>query len=108
MVNPKLKDELNDRLFEAMASLRDREECYQFFEDICTISEIKAMAQRLEVARMLEEGHTYEDIVSRTGASTATISRVKRSLNYGADGYRMVLARLAMVDTDDVSEEIIK
>ena len=55
MVNPKLKDELNDRLFEAMASLKDREECYQFFEDICTISEIKAMAQRLEVARMLEE-----------------------------------------------------
>ncbi|WP_297965384.1 YerC/YecD family TrpR-related protein [uncultured Anaerovibrio sp.] len=94
MVNPKLRDDLNDQLCEAVLKLKTGEECYQFFEDICTISEIKAMSQRLEVARMLQEHHTYDDIVSRTGASTATISRVKRCLNYGADGYALVLERL--------------
>ena len=94
MVNPKLKDNLTDQLCEAVLLLRDTEECYQFFEDICTISELKALAQRLEVARMLDAGHTYDDIVARTGASTATISRVKRCLNYGADGYKIVLERL--------------
>ena len=70
------------------------DECYQFFEDICTVSELKALSQRLEVARMLRAGHTYEEVVERTGASTATISRVKRCLNYGADGYDTVLKRL--------------
>lgn len=95
MVNPKLKDELNDQLCRAIMCLDDLDECYQFFEDICTVSELKAMAQRLEVARMLREGHTYDEVVGRTGASTATISRVKRCLNYGADGYRIVLERLA-------------
>lgn len=94
MVNPKLKDELNDQLCAAVLTLQSVDECYQFFEDICTISELKAMAQRLEVARMLKSGHTYDDIVERTGASTATISRVKRCLNYGADGYNVVLERL--------------
>ncbi len=94
MVNPKLKDELNDQLCEAVLVLENVEECYQFFEDICTISELKALSQRLEVARMLKEGHTYDDIVERTGASTATISRVKRCLNYGADGYNSILERL--------------
>ncbi len=94
MVNPKLKDELNDQLCEAVLKLRNVEECYQFFEDICTVSEIKALSQRLEVARMLQAGHTYDDIVERTGASTATISRVKRCLNYGADGYKTILERL--------------
>ena len=94
MTNPRLKDELNDQLCKAMLSLKNEEECYQFVEDICTIGELKAMAQRLEVARMLRAGNTYEKIVARTGASTATISRVKRCLNYGADGYRLVLDRL--------------
>lgn len=94
LVNPKLKDELNDQLCEAVLSLGNMEECYQFFEDICTIGELKAMSQRLEVARMLQAGHTYDEIVERTGASTATISRVKRCLNYGADGYKVVLSRL--------------
>lgn len=94
MVNPKLRDDLNDQLCEAVLKLETVEECYQFFEDICTISEIKAMSQRLEVARMLQDHHTYDDIVNRTGASTATISRVKRCLNYGADGYSLVLDRL--------------
>ena len=94
MINSKLKDALTDQLCEAVLALSNQEECYQFFEDICTISELKAMSQRLEVARMLREAHTYEDIVERTGASTATISWVKRCLNYGADGYNIVLERL--------------
>ena len=85
MVNPKLRDELNDQLCEAVLHLNSVEECYQFFEDICTISELKAMSQRLEVARMLKEKLTYDAIVERTGASTATISRVKRCLNNGED-----------------------
>ena len=96
MSNPKLKDKLNDHLCEAVLSFKSTEECYQFFEDICTISEMKAMAQRLEVAAMLRKGHIYEDIVAHTGASTATISRVKRCLNYGADGYNIVLDRLGI------------
>ncbi|SFH80028.1 hypothetical protein FZ041_03150 [Selenomonas caprae] len=94
MVNPKLKDKLNDQLCQAVLALKNMDECYQFFEDICTISELKSMSQRLEVARMLKAGHTYDDIVEQTGASTATISRVKRCLNYGADGYKTVLERL--------------
>ncbi len=97
MINPKLKDDLTDQLCEAVLQLHGVEECYQFFEDICTIGELKALAQRLEVARMLDDGHTYDDIVARTGASTATISRVKRCLNYGADGYKTVLDRLKEV-----------
>ena len=94
MVNPKLRDELADQLCEAVLSLQNLEEWYQFFEDVCTIGEMKALAQRLEVARMLDAGHTYDEIVARTGASTATISRVKRCLHYGADGYKLVLERL--------------
>lgn len=93
-VNPRLKEPLTDQLVQAVLLLENEEECYQFFEDICTIGEIKSMAQRLEVARMLTRGHTYDDIVARTGASTATISRVKRCLYYGADGYKTILARL--------------
>lgn len=93
-VNPKLKDELTDQLVKAILLLRTEEECYQFFEDVCTIGEIKALAQRLEVASMLKRRHTYEEIVERTGASTATISRVKRCLYYGADGYNIILNRL--------------
>lgn len=92
--NPKLKDAPTDQLFQAVLLLESEEECYQFFEDICTIGEIKALAQRLEVARMLKNRHTYDDIVARTGASTATISRVKRCLYYGADGYKTILTRL--------------
>ncbi|HWR07708.1 YerC/YecD family TrpR-related protein [Sporomusa sp.] len=90
-VNPKLKDGLTDQLFKGILSLQNEEECYQFFEDVCTIGEIKAMAQRLEVARLLKAGVIYDDIVASTGASTATISRVKRCLYYGADGYKAVL-----------------
>ncbi|MCI7612295.1 YerC/YecD family TrpR-related protein [Anaerovibrio slackiae] len=102
MVNPKLKDELNDQLCNAVLKLETVEECYQFFEDICTISELKAMSQRLEVAKMLQKRHTYDEIVSRTGASTATISRVKRCLNYGADGYNLVFERLNREQPEDI------
>lgn len=94
MMNQKLRDELTDQLFDGILSLKTREECYRFFEDICTIGEMKALSQRLEVAQMLKNGSTYEAVVERTGASTATISRVKRCLNYGADGYEIVLSRL--------------
>jgi TrpR-related protein YerC/YecD len=90
----KLQDELTDKLFEAILLLKTTEECYNFFEDVGTIAEIKAFAQRLEVAKMLDEGRTYRDIHEKTGASEATISRVSRSLNYGADGYRLILERL--------------
>lgn len=90
----KLKDPLLDRLFEAILILEDIDECYRFFEDLCTVAEIKSMGQRFEVARMLERNCTYGEIVQRTGASTATISRVKRALNYGADGYKLVLEKM--------------
>ena len=90
-MSKKIRTEAVDHLFEAILCLKDKEECYTFFEDICTISELKAMAQRLEVARMLDEGCIYETIVEKTGASTATISRVKRCLVYGADGYNSVM-----------------
>lgn len=93
-MNLKLKDEATDKLFEAILLLKDVEECYNFFEDVSTISELKALAQRLEVAKMLRESKTYTEISEKTGASTATISRVNRSLNYGADGYKMILGRL--------------
>lgn len=90
----KLKEPLTDKLFEAILSLRDIDECYRFFEDISTVAELKSLAQRLEVAKMLESDKTYGEIAEKTGASTATISRVKRCLNYGADGYKMVLKRI--------------
>lgn len=95
VVNPKLRDPLADQLFRGVLQLRTVEECYRFFEDVCTIGEIKALAQRFAVARMLHEGRTYEEIAARTGASSATISRVRRFLTYGADGYALVLKRLA-------------
>ena len=98
LVNPKLKDAANDQLCEAMLTLETINECYRFFEDICTVGELKALSQRLEVARMLRAGHTYDEIVEHTGASTATISRVKRCLDYGADGYDIVLNRLKAKD----------
>lgn len=94
-MNSKLKDEYTDRLFEAILKLENIDECYKFFEDLGTISEIKAFAQRFAVAKMLTEKKTYKEIHEKTGASEATISRVSRSLNYGADGYRLILERLS-------------
>ncbi len=97
-MNSKLQDKHTDSLFDAILLLENREECYKFFEDISTISEIKALAQRLEVAKMLRDKKTYTDISEQTGASTATISRVNRCLVYGADGYNLVLDRLEEKD----------
>ena len=93
-MNNRLKDESLEELFEAILTLENKEECYQFFEDVCTIKELTAIAQRVEVAKMLREERTYLDIAKETGASTATISRVNRSLNYGNDGYDMVFSRI--------------
>ena len=83
----KVKTESLDLLFEAILCLKDKEECYTFFEDICTVNELLSITQRFEVAKMLREQKTYLEIAEKTGASTATISRVNRSLNYGNDGY---------------------
>nr|WP_082238922.1 YerC/YecD family TrpR-related protein [Holtiella tumoricola] len=85
---------MTDGLFEAILKLENIEECYAFFEDICTINEIKSLAQRLEVAKMLEAKRTYTEIQQITGASTATISRVNRCLSYGSDGYKLILERI--------------
>lgn len=93
-MNPKLKDVETDKLYEAILLLESVEECYNFFEDIGTVAEIKALAQRLEVAKLLTERKTYKEISKLTGASDATISRVNKALNYGADGYKLVLERL--------------
>ncbi|MEW9670348.1 YerC/YecD family TrpR-related protein [Ammoniphilus sp. 3BR4] len=90
----KLKGKELDQLFKAILSLKNMDECYTFFDDLCTVNEMKSMAQRLEVARMLREGFTYNQIEDETGASTATISRVKRCLNYGNDGYQLALDRV--------------
>ena len=81
-------------LFEAVLQLENVEECYQFFEDVCTINELLSLSQRFEVAKMLTENKTYLEIAEQTGASTATISRENRSLNYGNDGYQMVFSRM--------------
>ena len=83
-----------DHLFDAILQLRDKEECYIFFEDICTINEIISLSQRFEVATMLREKKTYLEIAEKTGASTATISRVNRCINYGAGGYDKILGKL--------------
>lgn len=93
-MNGKLKGKSFDFLFEAILSLETMEECRNFFDDLCTVPELKAMAQRLQVAKMLSEHQVYSEIVSETGASTATISRVNRSLSYGSDGYTAVFKRL--------------
>ena len=93
-MNSKIKDEATDQLFEAILTLKNVEECYAFFEDICTVTELKALAQRLEVAKMLKDGKSYQTVSKETGASTATISRVNRCLTYGSGGYKNLLAKL--------------
>lgn len=101
----KLKREDIDQLFDAVLTLEDREDCYRFFEDICTINEIHAIAQRLQVAKLLSEKKTYNEIESTTKASTATISRINKCLMYGADGYKRVLERLDGSKEEDAEEE---
>ncbi|MEQ8156025.1 MAG: YerC/YecD family TrpR-related protein [Clostridiaceae bacterium] len=92
--NSNLQNEEMDFLIKAILSLKNEEECYRFFEDICTINEIKAIEQRLQVAKMLKEGKTYIEVAKATGASTATISRVNKCIHYGSNGYNIVLERL--------------
>ena len=96
----KFKNEFIDELFKAILLLDNVDDCYRFFEDVCTVGELQEIAQRLAVAKMLENSATYSEIVEKTGASTATISRVKKSLFYGADGYKLVLKKLADHKTD--------
>ena len=94
IMNSKLKNADTDFLFDCVLSLKTREECYDFFEDLCTVNELQSLSQRFEVAEMLKEKRTYMEIAQETGASTATISRVNRSLNYGNDGYSLVFDRI--------------
>ena len=96
-MNNKIKTASVDFLFDAILSLKDKEECYIFFEDICTINELLSLSQRFGVAKMLTQKKTYLEIAEKTGASTATISRVNRSLNYGNDGYTMVFDRIGEI-----------
>lgn len=93
-MNEKIKTDAVDYLFEAILCLETKEECYSFFADLCTVNELLSLSQRFEVAAMLKEKKTYLGIAEKTGASTATISRVNRSLNYGNDGYDLVLGRM--------------
>ena len=93
-MNKKIKNESVDSLFDAILCLKTREECYSFFEDLCTVNELLSLGQRFEVANMLRNHKTYNEVAEVTGASTATISRVNRCLNYGNDGYDMVFGRL--------------
>ena len=99
-MSKKLRTEAVDHLFDAILSLQNKEECYTFFEDVCTVNELLSLSQRFEVAKMLRDQTTYLDIAEKTGASTATISRVNRSLNYGNDGYDMVFSRLQDMDKE--------
>jgi len=99
--NPNWKDDNTDYLVKSLLTLRNEDDVYRLLDDLCTISEIKAMAQRVQVARLLSQNITYNNIAHNTGASTATISRVKRCLNYGADGYKRVLRYLDEEMKDD-------
>jgi len=89
-----LHSEAADKLFDAILALKDREECYRFFEDLCTITEMQAMSQRFHVARLLRQGLVYNEVGRLSGASSATISRVNRCLQHGAGGYPLILERL--------------
>ena len=100
-MNNKLRDDknLND-LYNAILCLETVEEGYDFFEDLCTVTELKALSQRIVVAKMLSDKQVYSEIVSKTGASTATISRVNRSLNYGCDGYEKIFERIDAAEAE--------
>ncbi len=94
LMSDKIRDEQTDFLFKAILTLSDLDECYAFFEDLCTVSEIREMAKRLTAARMLNKNYIYSDIAEQTGLSTATISRVNRCLKYGSDGYAAIIPRI--------------
>lgn len=101
MNNRNKRSNPDHELYQAILKLNTVEECYNFFVDLCTVSEMKAMEQRYEVAKLLDEGMIYNDILEQTGASSATISRVNRSLNYGTDTYRMIFRRVAEAGGED-------
>ena len=107
MYQSKIQSEETDRLFEAMLSLKSVEEFYQFFDDLCTIGEIRAMTQRLQVAQMLRNNVTFAQIYEQTGVSSGTITRVNRCLSYGAGGYELALERLAPRDVPSASDESV-
>ncbi len=96
--NSKLTSEFLDELFDAILLVKTREECYRFFEDVCTIKELQAISQRLQVAKLLRANKTYHEIEEITGASTATISRVNRCILYGADGYNIIFDRIDEIE----------
>ena len=104
-MNKKLRTSAVSHLFEAILTLETEEECYSFFEDLCTVNELLSISQRFEVACMLRRHETYLQIAAKTGASTATISRVNRSLNYGDDGYSLVFSRMKSLQAEDGEEE---
>lgn len=101
MNNRNKRSDRGHDLYRAILTLKDTDECYDFFSDLCTVSELKAMEQRFEVAKLLNEGLIYNDILEKTGASSATISRVNRSLNYGTGAYREIFARLKDEDAEE-------
>ena len=104
-MNKKLRTSAVSHLFEAILTLETEEECYSFFEDLCTVNELLSISQRFEVACMLRRHETYLQIAAKTGASTATISRVNRSLNYGDDGYSLVFSRMKSLREEEGEEE---
>ena len=103
-MNKKIKTDSVDYLFDAILTLKDKNECYSFFEDLCTVQELKTISQRIVVAKMLSEKCVYTDIVNATGASTATISRVNRSLQYGCDGYDKIFEKIKLEDESKAEE----
>ena len=102
----KLRGQALDELFDAILTLENREECYQFFDDLCTVNELQSLSQRLQVAKMIKQGYTYATIEKESGASTATISRVKRSLQWGNDAYTMILERLNIETKNNITFNI--
>ena len=98
------RDRQTDELFRSILTLQSVEECYQYFDDLCTIKEVRDLGQRLEVARRLRDGASYQQAVEATGASTATIGRVKKCLEYGAGGYKMVIARMEAIKRQALEE----
>lgn len=108
-MSAKKKDQIrSELLYESILTLQSVEECRNFFQDLCTMSELRAMEQRMEVAVLLSDGMIYNDILDRTGASSATISRVNRALQYGADGYQTVLPRIRALLEEEAGEEVVE
>lgn len=104
-MNRKIQNESIDHLFDAILMLKNRDECYDFFSDLCTVNELISLSTRLEVASLLRKKETYQEIVEKTGASTATISRVKNSMSFGFDGYELVFGRLKGQAGDGAEQE---